>query len=357
MATGTTVPGFASWFGVKHAASNLSGATLDAPPASRAKTLAPKLAGAATRGALAYPAAAALARAACTARGYGEEIIFERIHVVPRRLSLGAIAGSRSIQVEVWNAWRVSQKLTSIPVTGPSGVTVVAGTLPRVFPTFQSEIFTVNVAFPGPDTINDVAMWVFNTLVETGIDFTVTGLRAMLFTARPDGAVAVEETYGYATDVMTAWDGTEQRTQLRELATRALRFTVTFVDAVDASEAMGKIFATGSNLFVLPLWPDATQIAVTASSGAGTIYLSTTGRGFVAGGKMILWRDQWNYELAVINQVFADHVTLTGTLVGTWTLGAIAMPLLYARILAAPTLNRVAGSVASLDVEFSAEAA
>jgi hypothetical protein len=75
----------------------------------------------------------------------------------------------------------------------------------------------------------------------------------MLFTARPDGSLGFEEAYGYETDVLTAWDGTEQRVLLRELPTRTLRFSALLTDSLEVADVMGRLFANGVQPFSVPL--------------------------------------------------------------------------------------------------------
>jgi hypothetical protein len=283
---------------------------------------------------------------------------FDRIHVMPRRADLGSLTSDRTVTVEVWNAWRRGHALTATPITGPAGVTVNAGTLPRLFPALHSEVHSVFVSKSGTIAVDDVVTWVFGALSSPGADLTLTGLRVMLFTARPDGSLGFEESYGYETDVLTAWDGTEQRVQLRELPTRSLRFTVLLTDALEVADVMGRLFANGVLPFSVPLWPDATRPAWPVSPGDSQIVVTTTGRGFVAGGTALLWKDQWTYEAVVINQVFSDHLTLVGTVAGSWSAeGSIVVPLMSARLLTAPSVERVSGGVASVDLEFSWEAA
>lgn len=283
---------------------------------------------------------------------------FDRIHVIPRRVDLGSVNNDRTVVVEVWNAWRRGHVLTSAPITGPAGVTVAAGTLPRIYAPFHSELQTVSIAAAGSAALDNVVTWVFGALVSPGADLTLTGLRVMLFTARPDGSVGFEETYGYETDVLTAWDGTEQRVLLRELPTRTLRFAALLTDSLEVADVMGRLFANGVLPFSVPLWPDATRPAWRVNPGDAQIVVTTTGRGFVAGGTALLWKDQWTFEAVVINQVFSDHLTLVGTVAGSWPAeGSVIVPLISARLLSAPSVERISGGVASVDLEFSWEAA
>ena len=281
---------------------------------------------------------------------------FDRIHVQPRRVDLGTIAAERTIPIEIWNAWRRGYVLTGVVVTGSSGVTCAPGTTPRTFLPFHVEMDSIVVAPAGPATVYSIVQWAFQGSTETGSYTEVTGLRTQIFTARPNGATAVEETYGYQTDVMVAWDGTEMRTRGRELAARSLRYSVTFVDPVDVAETMGRLFVGGKQLFGVPIWRDATQTALDTGAGFALIYLNTTGRGFAAGGQAILYRSQRDYELVTVDDVFADHIILVGSLSGNWPAGSVVAPVLSGRLLTAPTLQRESGNVATLDIEFSLEA-
>lgn len=291
---------------------------------------------------------------------------FDRIHILPREVALGNLTNDRTIDVEVFNAYRRGFKLWDIPIAGNPGVEVLSVSTPIEFGPLRSEIHSVLVASGGSDEIDNVITWQWKrrTGVSTyafistpGADLTLSGTRMLLFTARPNGAAHVHERFGYLTDVMQAWDATEQRVQLRETPARELRLSPLFVEAADALEVMAKLYLSGVSVFAVPFWPDATPIVAPITSGASLVYLDPSGRDFVDGGNAILWLDQHTFEAFTILTVEADHLVVDGVIVGDYTAGTQCVPLEPMRALEAPPLTRLSGPVAGLEVTFTQEGA
>ena len=76
------------------------------------------------RGPLADPRPAAFQMSGGVAPVHGLAVL-GRIHVVPRRLDLGAVVSEQEAEVEVWNAdIGRAQRLEQITVAGPAGIAV-----------------------------------------------------------------------------------------------------------------------------------------------------------------------------------------------------------------------------------------
>lgn len=291
---------------------------------------------------------------------------FDRIHILPREVALGNLTNDRTIDIEVFNAFRRGYKLWDVAIAGNSGVELVSVSTPMEFGPLHSEIQTVLVAAGGSDEIDNVLTWqwkrrtgvsTYALLSTPGADLTLSGTRMLIFAARPNGAAGVRERFGYLTDVMQAWDATEQRVQQRETPVRELRFSPLFVEASDALEVMAQLYLAGVSVFAVPFWPDATPATAAVASGASLVYADTAGREFEAGGNAILWRDQHTFEAFAILSVEADHLVVDGVIAGNFAAGTQCAPLLPMRALEAPPLNRLSGPVANLEVTFTQEGA
>ncbi len=281
---------------------------------------------------------------------------FDRVHVIPRRVDLGFMSGNRQVQVEVWNAWRRGRTLSAVDITGPVGVSVQGSAVPQQFAGLQSKVFLVDVSVLEGFPVDNVIAWVFTGVSAEGTTLVLTGQRLVLLSASPNAEDAVEESYGYMTDLMQAWDGTEQRVLLRAIASRELRFRVTLATAREAGDVATRLYAGGRGLFSVPLWQDAAPLTAPAAPGATSVYLETAGRAFAEGGVCVLWRDHWTWEPATIQSVAADHLVLDSGIAGAWAAPAVCVPLLTARLLDAVPLERVAPAVADVSVAFAQEA-
>jgi hypothetical protein len=281
---------------------------------------------------------------------------FDRIHVIPRVADLGFMTGDRQITVEVWNAYRRGLVLTSVPVTGPDGVTVEDATCPQNYPSMHTKIWVVDVSVMEGFPVNNVVTWVFLGVSSVGSDLTLTGQRLILFSPKPDGNGVLEESYGYLTDLLRAWDGTEQRILLRSVATRDVRFPVLLGSARESGDLATRLFAGGRGLFSVPLWQDAVPLTQAVAQNESSIYCETTGRAFTEGSVCMLWRDYWHWEPLVVSGVLSDHLDLTSGAAVAWPLaGTICVPLMPARLVDAVPLKHLSGAVAAIDVSFSGE--
>lgn len=339
----------------------LAGAAIPAPTAAAWTRLAAPVAGA--PGAYTAPVMASGSVAGRAAPMHDGQW-FERIHVLPRAFSLGLVLGDRQLDVEVWNAYRRNFRLFDVEIAGSGSID--AGFLPTIeYPYFWSQIFTITVFGGGTGLIDALLTWRFRVrtgqstyvpFATAGADVHISGSNTLLFTPRPNGARGIVEHYGYPTDVIVAWDASEQRVQLRERPRRDLSFTPTLVEPAEALELMAKIYLSGAAAFAVPFWPDATPLVADVAGGAGLVYLNTVGRAFVAGGSALLWRDQWMAEAVVIADVFPDHLVLANLTVGAFAaVGTQVIPLEPMRLLEGPTLEHVGGPVAELPVVFSGE--
>lgn len=281
---------------------------------------------------------------------------FDRIHVIPRVADLGFMTGNRQLSVEVWNAYRRGLTLSAVNVAGPDGVVVEDATCPQNHPALHTKIWIVDVSVMEGFPVNNVVTWVFLGISSVGSDLTLTGQRLILFGSKPDGNTALEEQYGYLTDVLQAWNGEEQRILLRSVPSRDLHYQVVVGTAREASDLAVRLFAGGRGLFSVPIWQDAVPLTQAVAMNDSSIYCDTTGRAFAQGEVCLLWRDYWTWEPLVIGGVLSDHVDLTSGAAAAWPLaGTLCIPLMPARLLDSAQLKRHSGQVANLDVTFSGE--
>lgn len=280
---------------------------------------------------------------------------FDRIHVLPRALYVGYLAGDREVEVEIWNAYRHGRSLVAIEVTGPAGVSAPALSSPQEFAALQSRLHTIVVALIGESQVENLVIWDFAGLDDTGSELTLTGWRILVYAQHPNGQVL--ESYGYLTRVLEAWDGTEQRSGLRSRPDREERIksTVCTMDRLLALQA--RLYAGGHFPFGVPLWMDATPATADVALAATLVALNTPGRAFVAGSLCLLYRDPEHWEALPIDSVEADHLHLQSPTAQAWEVpGTLCVPVAPGRLLSAPELQHPGGSLARLEAAFSLEA-
>jgi hypothetical protein len=284
---------------------------------------------------------------------------FERIHVLPSTANLGYLLNNREVDVEVWNACRRGLELASTPVSGPDGVSILSEALqpidlPQHFSPLQSRLYTALVSVVGEDLIDNVVTWVFAGETFLGACLRIVGWRMMIFSCKPNGQL--DESIGYLTDVLRAWDGSEQRVGLRETPDRTLSFKSTMVSQRDVQNVVSRLLVTGRFSVSVPLWPDAIELLAPVSVGDYEIYTDAGGRDFHDGGLCILWKDSETWETFLIATVEADHIHLSAPATAAWPiLGTLCIPVVRSRSLRDLKVERASGEVAETSVAFNVE--
>jgi hypothetical protein len=278
---------------------------------------------------------------------------FERIHVMPRSTYLGYVAEDTDVSVIVWNAWRRSRSLTAINVTGHTGVSVLEPGYPQAFAPLQHREHLITVAVLGDPEIDNRVVWEFAGVSSVGSDLAITGWRVILYTHHPNGEVS--ESYGYLTRLFRAYDGTEQRSLLRARPSREVRIRTTATTMAQLQRLVAQLYTVGHYPYGVPLWMDAAVVTSYVGLGATEVPLSAAGRALAAGGMCLLYQDPDNWETRRIESVESDHLHLSTVTGRGWAAGTLCVPVLIARILDPPEIQRPCGGVADVVAGFSIE--
>src|SRR5690348_11082908 len=93
----------------------------------------------------------------------------------------------------------------------------------------------------------------------------------------------------YATDILTATDGTEQRRRLRTIPMRRETYTVGTLDSRASGQLEHLLIAGQDQQWAVPYWPHQTFLTAAASAGSSVaLTCDTTDRDFTVGGQAIL---------------------------------------------------------------------
>ena len=255
-------------------------------------------------------------------KGYGHDFAcFDRIHIIPRSADLGSVISDQEILVEIWNAFHQRSKtLDDITITGPAGIEVTDHLgVPAVVPATQSEVFSVVVSAEGDPQIDNVVTWEFIGIETAGTGLSITGFRVIPFPYDPNMSERVTETFGYLTDVISAFSSMEQRIQLRAVPVGTITYGVVLTDHRDVQQANAILFGNQPRAFGVARWPFRTALASDATTDDLTIYCDTTDIPFVAGGLVMLWTGPFSWEVQTIESVSSDHLVLVTGLRSSWT--------------------------------------
>lgn len=262
---------------------------------------------------------------------------YNRIHIEPNPVNLGAVSEGDTATIAVWNSFFESKTLTSITDTDTAGLTLTnSKTPPYDLLSLESRTYTLTVSMNGPATID--AEYLFDFPV-ADVTLSVLGFRAVVFPFRPNWKRPLTERLEWLTDVMTAYDGGEQRTGLRKYPRRYFEFE-TLVHGKEHQQFRAILWNWVSNVFLLPVWTDGVSIDDPVSVGDVLINVDTTQSDFVLNGKALLFSNEQTYELITLIAVTDTSVTAKETLTQNWPAGSLLYPIRPARLLDKTSVGR-----------------
>lgn len=284
-----------------------------------------------------------------------DSLFFDRIHVIPRRKDFGAVITDQEIEVEVWNAFLAeSRKLTAIVVEGPEGIEVDNPLpLPTIFPATESKLYTVRALAEGDPTIDNLVTWTFEGVPISGTNIVLVGFRLNPWPFEPNMVEAIEESFGYLTDILVARSGSEQRIQLRAIPIGSLAFSVLLEDR-EYQLAQALLYQQ-ARAFGVPLWQFRTKLLALAAADQNEILIDTSFLPFQAGGLVFLWIDSFTWEAQRIAEVQADRLILDLDLRSSWPAGSWAMPLVIGRLSEDEAFTHESLRAGSARIAFSVE--
>jgi hypothetical protein len=174
--------------------------------------------------------------------------------------------------------------------------------------------------------------------VDTTLDFVFTGVgtatvtielqRVVLFGLLPEASI--REQLEWLTQIYAHDDGTEQRESIRVYPRQFFEWTVIAEDGVERSYAENILFEWQSRIFGVPVWHELTRLTTAASVSDTTITVgSTANRDFREGGLVVIYSDQFTFDVGTIitGGIGATTITVESGLLNAYPVGARVAPL------------------------------
>lgn len=278
-----------------------------------------------------------------------EQDWYHHVHLLPANIALGNLLSTQIRQVEVWNAHFAPRTLSAVIGQNDGGVALAAPVNPpTTYGMLESRLHNVSVSLDGPPVIEAGFTFQFPDEAPT---LSISGRRVVVFGLKPNWADGWLERLMWATDVLTARDGTEQRVSLRAKPRRSLEFSI-LVGRDDAALLDVLLSAWQSRVYALPIWPDKTVLTSAVAAGTTVISLTTTNLEYEADGLLVIGRDSRNTEAAEVLSVAANAVTLKQPLLQSWPAGAFVTPARTARLRVTQAVSRVTDAIATARLVF-----
>lgn len=166
----------------------------------------------------------------------------------------------------------------------------------------------------------------------------------MLWNTPPDWLTPVIERLEWKTNVLLAYDGTEQRVALRQTPRRSIEFNFLIIDAKARRTFESQLYNNGSQSWDLPIWTDATPSTAAISNGDTVIYvpLGTIYRDFHEGGQAVLLSGTQS-QIVTISTVGSTQLNLSAPVIGNWSAETAVIPVRPAHLDLSQTVTRFTG--------------
>jgi hypothetical protein len=273
--------------------------------------------------------------------------LFGHILVVPARLDLGNLLSSQQRTLEIANLYLVPRSLEDIVNSAGAGITFTnLPSFPYTLPSFGSFVLHVSVSSSGPPTINGTIG------VDTDgedVDVPVTGTRITMFPWVPQ--VGIQEILEWKTEVLEAFDGTEQRISLRLTPRQRISMEIFELDPDQDALMRNVLFDWLPRVWGVPIWWEARGLDQEAIAGDSVLNVDTRYGDFRVGGLCMITDNSRHFESYEIDSLTDSTITITSLVASTFPAGTHCMPVrsAYAKTQAGAKRYAVGGERVSIE--------
>ena len=174
--------------------------------------------------------------------------------------------------------------------------------------------------------------------------YTMHGQQARVFPFAPNWASPVNEIYEWKTEVLRAYDGTEQRRQLRTDPRRSFEYSL--LQSGDLAAMLENyLWAWHDDYYALPVWTDIGRLSANANVTDRTISVVTDTLDFHVDEYAIIWHNPRLFEVIEIESVTSTSITAKSGLAKSWQQGSKIFPLVLAHLPATVPTQRLSSNV------------
>lgn len=250
---------------------------------------------------------------------------WEKVHLLPRFLEFGQILTTQSVQIELFNAFRLEDKqLNSIDNNVGEGLNILnVPTLPHTILHLDGLVLTIEVTTLGVPTFDSTVD--FNLNIYT-LELPVSGLRVIAFPYVPE--VPLIERLEFLTDVLPAKNGKEQRMNMRVAPRQSFDIRIIREEVAEKNKIENLLFDWQSRAFGIPIWFEPTVMTHANNINDLTIRVKSTAYAdYRIGGLAIVLKDEDNFESLEIASFTPASITFTSGLQSTYPVGTRVYPL------------------------------
>lgn len=279
--------------------------------------------------------------------------LFGHIIITPSRLALGNLLSNQTRTLEVANLFLEPQDWNSLThdVTGLTFINAPAEFLesppvPYVIPAFGSYTLQVAISADGPATIDGDIVLEFE---DETVVIPVTGSRVIAWPYMPKADMGEQLTW--KTDIIEAYDGTEQRAGIR-LAPRQTFSMAHCLTFEEDRRLRGLLFDWLARVFAVPVWFEARHPSAPAAVGATVISVDPAYGDFRVDSLLMIWSANDVYDIVEIESIGASSITVKSELIHAYDESAWVTPCREAYAKSTPAAPRVENVLTEYSIEF-----
>lgn len=252
---------------------------------------------------------------------------YDRIWIFPPVLRPINPQLDTDIPFGIFNAFNALATLSSISASGNTGLTLDIEATDTIAGLTVRDV-NIQIGPTAPSTVSAFYTFVFDL---DSVTFTFLATVVDFVTMFPDDPVT--EILGWKTQIITNFDGSEQRIALREEPRRNVEFSF-LLDARERRQQYRRMHRSLGADIVVPFYWYGARVAAAASAGATQIYFDPA-KTDVRDGDYIVISDPVTLtgQIATIDEVQSDGATLTGTLASAITTRMIVAPGFFCRLI------------------------
>ncbi|NNA43864.1 hypothetical protein HBO18_06930 [Pseudomonas lactis] len=245
---------------------------------------------------------------------------FDNVFLTPPVIDAGVVVPGAELGFELWHSFTDAKALAGVTQSGAFGVElngITSGTLYS----FTSIPYVVSLG-QASAVIDYKASFDFGT--GSAYTFSLSASVALVMPERIDWSTQPEMSIQYLTEVIEAFDGTEQRIALRDTPRMSLSYLYSMTD--EQQYLFDNKLATATGTMLVPLWPLQCRLSRGISPGDTRIDLIEVSA-HLASSETILVSEYDRHEILSVESVAGQAVTLKTMAKNDFSESAIVVPL------------------------------
>ena len=244
---------------------------------------------------------------------------FDNIFISPSRIDAGVVVPGAEFGFELWHSYTTPKELSGVSESGAYGVRLTGQTSGTLLP-FTAFAYGVSLIQAG-GVVDYLAGFDFGAGATN--TFSLTASMALVMPERIDWSTQPEISIQYLTEVIEAFDGTEQRIALRDAPRYSLNYSYSMTD--EQQYLFDNKLATSLGSMLVPMWPLQCQLSRAVLAGDASVALETINAHVMASDTLLISEGDES-EIVSVESVADRVVTLTSMAKKTFSTNAVVIP-------------------------------